>query len=113
MGMFERLGEKVERFKQEAVAARDESAEYACRNCETVYHSEVDACTECGSNAIVHLVDDDAGADEPAAEAGDDDATGDDDLETDEPGDDGESLPADPDVADLVDEAEAGDTDDE
>ncbi|NUB92794.1 zinc ribbon domain-containing protein [Haloterrigena sp. SYSU A558-1] len=52
MSMFERLGEKVERFKQEAVAAREDSAPYRCRDCETRFHSERETCPECGSSEV-------------------------------------------------------------
>ncbi|WP_440764438.1 hypothetical protein [Natronorubrum sp. DTA7] len=52
MGMFERLGETVERFKQEAVSARDESADYRCRNCGTEIYSEQERCPECDSTEI-------------------------------------------------------------
>ncbi|ELZ17798.1 hypothetical protein C477_11322 [Haloterrigena salina JCM 13891] len=52
MGMFERLGEKVERFKQEAVAAREDSAPYRCRDCENRFHSERETCPACGSTAV-------------------------------------------------------------
>ncbi|ADB61413.1 conserved hypothetical protein [Haloterrigena turkmenica DSM 5511] len=52
MSMFERLGEKVERFKQEAVAAREDSAAYRCRDCETRFHSERETCPECGSGEV-------------------------------------------------------------
>lgn len=52
MSMFERLGEKVERFKQEAVDAREESAEFRCRDCETGIHHERETCPECGSSEI-------------------------------------------------------------
>lgn len=57
MGMFERLGEKVERFKREAVAARDESADYRCRNCDTEIYSKQEKCPECGSTEIERVTD--------------------------------------------------------
>ncbi|WP_126661544.1 FmdB family zinc ribbon protein [Haloterrigena salifodinae] len=52
MSMFERLGEKVERFKQEAVAAREDSAPYRCRDCENRFHSERETCPACGSSEV-------------------------------------------------------------
>ncbi|SDJ60084.1 FmdB family zinc ribbon protein [Natronorubrum texcoconense] len=57
MGMFERLGEKVERFKQEAVSARDESADYRCRNCGSEIFSEQEQCPECGSSEIERVTE--------------------------------------------------------
>ena len=75
MGMFERLGEKVERFKQEAVSARDESADYRCRNCGSEIFSEQEQCPECGSSEIELVVQP-----EPTAETAD----GDDETESDE-----------------------------
>ncbi|SEH15393.1 hypothetical protein SAMN04487967_2054 [Natronorubrum sediminis] len=57
MSMFERLGEKVERFKQEAVAARDDSAEYRCRNCGAEIYNEQSSCPECGSTKIEPVSD--------------------------------------------------------
>ena len=55
MGMFERLGEEVERFKQEAMAARDDSAGYRCRDCEETFFSEQERCPACESEAIDRL----------------------------------------------------------
>lgn len=66
MGMFERLGEKVERFKQEAVAASEESAAYRCRNCGDDIYSERETCPECGSSELVRVrtdTEEPAGAD--------------------------------------------------
>lgn len=57
MGLFERLGEKVERFKQEAVAARDESADHRCRNCDAEIYSNQKQCPECGSTEIGRVTD--------------------------------------------------------
>lgn len=66
MSMFERLGEKVERFKQEAVAARDDSAEYRCRDCGSEIYNEQPSCPECGSSEL------EAVADESTADESDD-----------------------------------------
>ncbi|WP_440771642.1 FmdB family zinc ribbon protein [Natronorubrum sp. DTA28] len=55
MSMFERLGEKVERFKQEAVSARDDSVNYRCRNCDEGFHSEQQTCPECGSTEVYQV----------------------------------------------------------
>ncbi|AFZ74251.1 hypothetical protein [Natronobacterium gregoryi] len=53
MSMFERLGEKVERFKQEAEAARDDATEYRCLECDVEFHTERDTCPDCGSEDVV------------------------------------------------------------
>ncbi|WP_201293999.1 hypothetical protein [Natronorubrum halalkaliphilum] len=55
MSMFERLGEKVERIKQEAVAGREDSAKYRCRDCETGLYNDADSCPECGSTDLERL----------------------------------------------------------
>lgn len=52
MSLFERLGEKVEEFKQEAEAARDDAAPHRCRECEERFYSDQDTCPECGSEDI-------------------------------------------------------------
>ncbi|WP_137288393.1 zinc ribbon domain-containing protein [Natronorubrum halophilum] len=52
MSMFERLGEKVERFKQEAVSARDDGVTYRCRNCDEGFYSEQETCPSCGSTEV-------------------------------------------------------------
>ena len=52
MSLFERLGEKVEEFKQEAEAARDDAAPYRCRECGERFHSDRDTCPECGSENV-------------------------------------------------------------
>ena len=52
MGMFERLGESVEKFKQEAVAARDERVECRCRACGDESYTEHDSCPACGSTDL-------------------------------------------------------------
>ncbi|MDQ2049670.1 zinc ribbon domain-containing protein [Natronolimnohabitans sp. A-GB9] len=65
MGMFERLGEKVERLKQEAVAGREDSVEFRCRDCGEGFYSEPEACPECGSTEIARV----ESATEPESEA--------------------------------------------
>lgn len=46
MGLFRTLGERVERFKQQADAAAEET--YACTDCDATFHAEYDECPECG-----------------------------------------------------------------
>ncbi|MGQ3719932.1 zinc ribbon domain-containing protein [Natrialba aegyptia] len=58
MSLFERLGEKVESFKQEAEAARDEAAPYRCRECGERFYSEQETCPSCGSTELVVRADD-------------------------------------------------------
>ena len=79
MGLFERLGEKVERVKQEAEAARDETidsddetegasdgesdsenegeadsdSEYRCLECDAEFRDEREPCPDCGAAAVV------------------------------------------------------------
>lgn len=65
MGMFERLGEKVERLKQEAVAGREDSVEFRCRDCGEGFYSEPEACPECGSTEMARVESDT----EPESEA--------------------------------------------
>ncbi len=52
MSMFERLGKKVERLKQEAEAGRADSVEYQCRACGERFHREQETCPDCGSREI-------------------------------------------------------------
>lgn len=75
MGLFERFGEKVERFKQEAVAARDESADYRCRNCDTEIYSDQEQCPECGSTEIERVTDVEAETTDTAEAVGTTDET--------------------------------------
>lgn len=55
MGLFERLGEKVERVKQQVDTAKAESADYRCRSCEARIYSDLDACPECGSEDVARV----------------------------------------------------------
>jgi len=48
MGLFRTLGEKVERFKQQADAAAEET--YACTDCDATFHAEYKSCPECGGD---------------------------------------------------------------
>ena len=55
MGLFRKLGNQVEQFKQSAKSAADEGAEYECAACGERFHAPQDVCTECGSNDIVAI----------------------------------------------------------
>ncbi|WP_195893011.1 hypothetical protein [Halopiger djelfimassiliensis] len=52
MSLFERLGERVEEFKQEAEAARDDAATYRCRECEKRFYRDRDTCPECDGDVV-------------------------------------------------------------
>ncbi|SIR59789.1 FmdB family zinc ribbon protein [Natronorubrum thiooxidans] len=58
MSMFERLGETVERLKQEATAGRDGSIEYRCRDCGEGFYHEHETCPKCESTAVERLEND-------------------------------------------------------
>lgn len=57
MGLFERLGRKVERFKQTAQQSADESADYRCRACGERFHVGHDECPECGAERVERVRD--------------------------------------------------------
>ena len=46
MGLFEKLGRKAERFRQQVEDAADET--YECRGCGEVFAADYDDCPECG-----------------------------------------------------------------
>lgn len=50
MGIFNDLGKKVERFKQQVEDASKETFE--CADCGAQFHAEYDECPECGSDDI-------------------------------------------------------------
>jgi len=52
MGLFERLGRNVEKLKQQAEAASEQSATHGCENCETLLYTDHDECPECGADAV-------------------------------------------------------------
>ena len=82
MGLFEDLGERVERFKQQAVDASRAQAEYECRACGEPVYTDQERCPECGSEDLLERVTEtEAGTEtETAAGAG----TGTDGREHDE-----------------------------
>lgn len=81
MGLFERLGEKVERVKQEVDSARTGSANYRCRACGTLIYSDLEACPECGSDDLEPNESTSEGSDESTSEGPDGSTT----AEPDEP----------------------------
>ncbi|ADD04139.1 small CPxCG-related zinc finger protein [Natrialba magadii ATCC 43099] len=122
MSLFERLGEKVEEFKQEAEDARDDSAPYLCRDCGERFHQAQKTCPACGSEQLAVRKDvaasegDSASASDSESGAGPSPET---DHSTDSTADfeeDSESDPADTpleksdDPGALITEAESEDT---
>jgi rRNA maturation endonuclease Nob1 len=55
MGLFNRLGRKVEELKQEAEAASEREATHRCEDCETLLYTDHEACPECGADAVTAL----------------------------------------------------------
>lgn len=55
MGLFEKFGRRVERFKQEVEERADEQASHKCENCGTVYYIDQDECEDCGENSVVPI----------------------------------------------------------
>ncbi|WP_434521016.1 hypothetical protein [Halorubrum sp. AS12] len=52
MGFFETVGRRVEKFKQTAMEAADETAAYRCQSCDARFDADADQCPECGSAEI-------------------------------------------------------------
>lgn len=52
MSLFSDLGEKVERFKQSAVSASEDQAEFVCRACEEPVYTDQETCPHCGAEAV-------------------------------------------------------------
>jgi rubrerythrin len=55
MGLFNDLGKRFEKLKQEAEASASEEATHACRACETLLYTDHDSCPECGDSDVVEL----------------------------------------------------------
>jgi rubrerythrin len=60
MGLFKKLGRRVEQFKQDAQAATEEttaegSAVYHCETCEARFTGPREQCPECGSDDIASV----------------------------------------------------------
>ena len=53
MGLFENLGKKVERFKQQAESAASEEASHVCGDCGEALYTDQDQCPHCGSENVV------------------------------------------------------------
>jgi uncharacterized OB-fold protein len=52
MGLFENLGKKVERFKQQATDAASEEANHVCGDCGELIYADREQCPNCGSEDI-------------------------------------------------------------
>lgn len=55
MGIFNRLGKRFEKLKQQAEDASSEEATHACLECETLLYTEYETCPECGSDRVGKL----------------------------------------------------------
>jgi len=55
MGLFNNLGKKFEKLKQEAESSASEEATHGCRACETLLYTDHDTCPECGSEDVLPL----------------------------------------------------------
>jgi len=55
MGLFNRLGRKVEKLKQEAETASEGSATHQCEHCEALLYTDHAECPECGAAAVVSV----------------------------------------------------------
>lgn len=106
MGLFEDLGERVERFKQQATDASKESADYECLACGEPVYTDQGECPNCGSEDVAarEPVDEasDGAAPEPE-EPSADGSVGDPDAE---PADDATTEPADGTETSSADETE-------
>lgn len=75
MGLFEKFGRKVERFKQAAEEAADDAAEYRCADCEAALPADVEECPECGSADVVRASEE-SGDEDRASEGASDGGSG-------------------------------------
>lgn len=72
MGLFEKAGRHVERFKQRASEAAREEADYECADCGASLYANAETCPDCGAEAVVEREPDDAEAESAGAADGDD-----------------------------------------
>ena len=52
MGVFRKLGRRVEEFKNTAEEAAEESKEFRCGECGTRFATQQRPCPECGAEAV-------------------------------------------------------------
>jgi len=88
MGIFEKFGREVERFKQAAVETAEAEATYRCADCGKLYYTEHERCPECGG-AVVAIESD---AQDGEAADGTDAAERDEPAEAAEQGDSSEAA---------------------
>lgn len=55
MGLFNRLGRKVEELRQQAEGAKEGKASHKCANCEELFYTDHETCPECDSDAVVSI----------------------------------------------------------
>lgn len=55
MGLFEKVGRRVERFKQRASDAATAEADYECSACGERLYADAETCPECGAAAVEAL----------------------------------------------------------
>ena len=58
MGLFNKLGQEIERFRQDAKKAAAETEQYECQDCGARFHAEYEKCPECGSETVTTLPED-------------------------------------------------------
>ena len=68
MGLFENLGRKVEKFKQQAEEASAEQASRECADCGELIYTDREDCPECGSERIVTRDEDDSESESDSAD---------------------------------------------
>jgi len=61
MGLFEKAGRHVERFKQRASEAAREAADHECADCGEPLYADAETCPECGAAAVVERASNDTG----------------------------------------------------
>jgi len=65
MSLFENVGRKVEKFKQQAQNAADDPT-HGCKDCKTALYSNYKTCPKCGSDQVLALSNDEAETDNEA-----------------------------------------------
>jgi hypothetical protein len=70
MGLFENLGRKVERLKQQAQEASEAEATAECRDCGSLVYSEREDCPDCGSDDLAPRADQPGTEPDPDSDAG-------------------------------------------
>lgn len=57
MGVFRKLGRRVEQFKSEAETAAGENAPFRCEACGARFDEDHERCPDCGAEGTVALDD--------------------------------------------------------